>query len=134
MAAAGKSAARIALLLVILSWSSCEFGPFYDPGGGGNVPISTAEQDQEHPRMIPDGLGNAILVWSDQQIHAQKIDDSMRFLWGADGVIVTAADGWQQPSEICSDGAGGVIIVWEDCRRRDPRMDRFPQHGPLVRT
>jgi hypothetical protein len=127
MAAMRKSAACIVLVLIFLSESSCRFGPFYDPRAGGNVPISTAEQDQEHPRMIPDGSGNAILVWSDQQVHAQKMDDSMRLLWGANGVVVTAADGWQQPSEICSDGAGGVIVVWEDCRNGDDNRDIYVQ-------
>jgi hypothetical protein len=77
-----KSAVAAALVFILVSGLSCAIGPFYDPGAGGNVPISTADQDQEHPRMIPDGSGSAILVWSDQQIHAQKIDDSMRFLWG----------------------------------------------------
>lgn len=122
-----KRGARITLILILMSEFSCVFGPLYDPAAGGNVAISTAEDDQEHPRMIPDGAGNAILVWSDQRILAQKVDASMRFLWGAAGVVVTEADGWQQRSEICGDGAGGVIVAWEDCRNGVDNRDIYVQ-------
>lgn len=94
---------------------------------GGNVAISHAGDDQEHPAMIPDGSGNAIIVWSDQQIHAQKVDPDLAFQWGPQGVVVTSADGWQQVPVICGDGAGGVIVAWEDCRNGIDNRDIFVQ-------
>lgn len=66
--------------------------------------------------MISDGSGNAIIVWSDQEIHAQKVNSEMDLLWGDDGVVVTAADGWQQRAEICGDGAGNAFVAWVDYR------------------
>ena len=90
-----------------------------DGDGDGN--------DQEHPAMIPDGSGNAIIVWSDQQIHAQKVDPDLAFQWGPQGVVVTSADGWQQVPVICGDGAGGVIVAWEDCRNGIDNRDIFVQ-------
>ena len=105
---------------------SCPMSRIDDPRGG-NVAISHAANDQEHPAVISDGSGAAIIVWSDQQMHAQKVDADLAFQWGSQGVVVTSADGWQQSPSICTDGSGGVIVAWEDCRNGTDNRDIYVQ-------
>ncbi len=122
-----KAASLLAAAMLLGLSVSCTMDRFDDPTTGGNLPISHAGDDQEHPEMIPDGSGNAIIVWSDQQIHAQKVDGILSPLWGPEGAVVTSADGWQQFPRICADGSGGVIVVWEDCRNGDDNRDIYVQ-------
>lgn len=121
-----RAASLCAPLILAALAVSCPMGGIDDPRAG-NVAVSHAGDDQEHPEMVPDGTGKAIIVWSDQQIHAQKVDKDLAFLWGPRGVVVTSADGWQQVPRICSDGAGGVIVAWEDCRNGTDNRDIYAQ-------
>lgn len=117
--------AFLALTLIVTQGVSCDL--FVCPRAGGNVAISVEPLDQEYHRVISDESGNAIIVWSDQRIHAQKVNAEMDLLWGDDGVVVTAADGWQQRSAVCGDGSGGVIATWEDCRNGTDNRDIYVQ-------
>jgi hypothetical protein len=82
--------------------------------GAGNV--------QEHPRIVADGSGGAIIVWEDfrdgvsKDIYAQRINAAGTILWTADGVAVCLAAGSQTNLKICPDGAGGFIVAWVDLR------------------
>ncbi len=72
-------------------------------------------------RMIPDGAGGAIVVWSDSRnatndIFIQRINSSGAAQWTANGVTVCAAAGSQTVPVIASDGAGGAIVAWQDSR------------------
>ena len=116
----------VVLVMLATLAVSCGIDRIDDPRGG-NVPLSHDGDDQEHPAMIPDGSGSAIIVWSDQQIHAQKVDGKLAFQWGPQGVVVTSADGWQQVPRICTDGSGGVIVTWEDCRNGADNRDIYVQ-------
>ena len=110
-----------------------------DAGGGtvwgrGGVPVCTAPGDQVFtagadsstdgqriPQMVSDGLGGAILAWTDYRgadadIYAQRVDVLGRTQWDSTGVKVCTATGIQGPPRLASDGRGGAILVWEDSR------------------
>ena len=86
--------------------------------GAGGLPISTASNRQSAPRIVADGHGGAIIVWtswsSSDDIFAQRVDAEGNFLWGPNGVAVTDSSGPQYRPEIVSDGASGVIVTWQD--------------------
>jgi len=85
------------------------------------VPICTAANNQWSPVMISDGVGGAIIAWSDYRggnydIYAQRISSSGTVQWTADGVPICTALNTQQNTTIISDNAGGAIIAWDDNR------------------
>ena len=84
-------------------------------------PICMAKGDQLGAGGISDGVGGAIITWSDGRsgnydIYAQRVDASGAVLWTADGVAICAATGDQYVTGILSDGVGGAIITWQDYR------------------
>jgi hypothetical protein len=81
------------------------------------VPISTANGNQMIAAIASDGLGGAIITWSDGRngldyIFAQRINSSGVVQWTADGVEISSAIGFQTDPTIISDGLGGAIITW----------------------
>jgi hypothetical protein len=86
------------------------------------LPISTGNGDQ-WPTIVSDGVGGAILTWSDQRsgyyntdIYAQRVNANGVAQWVTAGVPICTASGNQFVSTIVSDGAGGAIITWRDER------------------
>lgn len=85
-----------------------------------NNAVCTETAIQEYPKIISDGNGGAIIVWSDlrngtdNNIYAQKIDASGTIQWTPGGVAICNVSGDQNAPVIVSDGAGGAIIAWED--------------------
>lgn len=81
---------------------------------------------QSQPRLIPDGLGGAIIAWSDQRadttseysgdIYAQSLDAQGTARWAVNGVPLCVAPWPQYVSGIAPDGDGGAIVVWDDFR------------------
>ncbi len=72
-------------------------------------------------QIIPDGVGGAIIAWSDRRnatndIFAQRIDASGAIQWTANGVSVCAAALSQVLPSLASDGSGGAIVAWQDNR------------------
>ncbi|HZF19856.1 MAG TPA: IPT/TIG domain-containing protein [Burkholderiales bacterium] len=98
-------------------------------GAGGalwvanGVPVSTASDDQISPRLVSDGSGGAIIVWTDMRnmattgidVYAQRVDSAGAPQWDTNGVAVTS-DANQFNPQVVPDGAGGAIIAWEDDR------------------
>jgi len=87
-----------------------------------NNPICTATGRQDHPQIVSDGAGGAIITWqsyhstTNYDIYAQWVDSLGNAQWTANGTaICTAADRQDNP-QIVSDGAGGAVITWEDHR------------------
>jgi transposase len=83
------------------------------------VAVCEDTDKQDHPRIISDGSGGAIIVWSDHRgddydIYAQRVNASGIPLWGANGVPICLEIGEQDYPVIASDGAGGAIICWHD--------------------
>ena len=74
------------------------------------------------PQIISDGVGGAIIVWTenrsgvDYDIYAQRIDSDGITQWPDNGVVICSANNSQGEPKITTDGAGGAIIVWGDGR------------------
>jgi len=84
-------------------------------------PISTAPDNQWHPRLVPDGSGGAIITWQDirtstsRDIYAQRVDSLGLCLWVANGVSIRSNVGPEDnlPS-IAADNMGGAIVCYCD--------------------
>jgi len=85
--------------------------------------LCTATLDQSLPTIVSDGLGGAIVTWSDSRsgttdIYAQHVlaSGAVDAQWPADGRALCTAAGAQTTTTIISDGAGGAIAFWQDYR------------------
>ncbi len=116
----------------IFTWWDSRFGA-YDIfaqriGGSGTVlwdvdgaPVCTAANNQIYPQLLGDGMGGAIIAWTDYRaglsdIYVQQVDSSGAAFWTANGVAICTATNNQQSPQLVSDGAGGAIITWHDYR------------------
>ncbi len=104
------------------------------------VPICTATGFQEHPQLVSDGVGGAIITWFDSRsgnddIYAQRVNASGAVLWAIDGVPICTAAGFQQYPQLVSDEAGGAIITWMDWRSGfDVYAQRIDTSGTVLWT
>jgi hypothetical protein len=85
------------------------------------VGVCTAPVDQDHPRIISDGSGGAIITWYDYRggssdIYAQRVDSAGAVKWTANGVAICTDRAVNRFPQIISDGSGGAIITWADYR------------------
>lgn len=86
------------------------------------IPICTAKNYQEEPRICSDGLGGAIITWSDKRsgdykLYAQRINPAGQVLWKKDGVIICTEEYYYpRHTKICDAGMGEFLIVWDDNR------------------
>jgi hypothetical protein len=90
------------------------------------IPLCTASEEQNLPRIIESEPGSAIVVWQDMRqdqdtydIYGMRIggEDEMVRLWeGEQGIPISVAEGNQQGFRINSGFEGGAFIVWEDNR------------------
>lgn len=78
---------------------------------------------QDHPTMVADGQGGAIVSWidwrsggADLDVYAQRIDASGRVLWADIGVKISHGALNQLFPRAAIDGASGAIITWYDNR------------------
>ncbi len=83
--------------------------------------ICTATGYQEYPRLTSDGIGGAIITWTDTRsgnydIYAQRVNVNGIVQWTVDGEAICAASGSQYEPQICSDNSEGAIITWYDYR------------------
>ena len=87
-----------------------------------NTPIAVAADDQASAVMVEDGVGGAIVAWTDyrnsddRDIYAQRVDATGAVQWTVDGVAVCTAANTQNGIQIVSDGNGGAFIAWSDKR------------------
>ncbi len=105
------------------------------------VPICTAPENQNKPRIVSDGEGGAIITWQDirkaggnYDIYVQRVNAKGEVLWASNGVPVCTVDNTQNTPCIATDGAGGAIIVWQDYRTNyaDLFAQRVNKHGELL--
>ncbi len=104
------------------------FAQRVDPFGqvvweSNGVAICTADSDQVEVDIISDGLGGAIVTWTDSRsptsdIYAQRVDANGSVLWATDGVPICAATDVQEDPHLVSDGSEGAIITWMDFRNQ----------------
>jgi hypothetical protein len=86
------------------------------------VAVCTAADKQQYPSIVSDGVGGAIITWSDDRsgtntdIYAQRMNTSGSAQWLTDGVALCATAGDQNYPKVTSDGAGGAIAAWSDYR------------------
>jgi hypothetical protein len=85
------------------------------------VALCVAGDMQWRPRIVSDGAGGAIIVWTDHRnlqydVFARRIDASGNPLWTSDGVPICTASGDQYADAIVADGSGGAILAWTDSR------------------
>ena len=94
--------------------------------------ITSLANDQTAPKIISDGSGGVIIVWTDYRggnysdIYAQKINANGTAQWTANGIPICTAANSQYNSALVSNGAGGAIITWQD--KRDGVLDIYAQH------
>lgn len=94
----------------------CYGEPQWQLNGEG---ISSAGSNQEHPELISDGAGGAIITWEDDlpasnyyDIYIQRLNPFGKKLWTNKGVKVISSD-WTYPyPRLVSDGKSGAIITW----------------------
>ena len=96
------------------------------------VPICTATDGQEKPKITGDGFGGALIVWRDHRggfydLYIQLINSLGITQWQTNGVLVLQA-GSNPPDrvKIVSDDLGGAIICWDE-DRLDQNYDIFAQ-------
>jgi hypothetical protein len=88
----------------------------------GVVMNNNIAYDQIDPKIVSDGLGGAIISWTDYRtgttadIYAQRVNSTGAVQWTATGVIICTSAGDQIKSQLVSDGNSGAYITWEDHR------------------
>jgi hypothetical protein len=92
-------------------------------------PICTAVGTQSQPRVVPDGVGGAIVVWQDGRVdpfgdlYAQRVDALGNTLWPTNGVPIVSGPAVNLEHtgsfRAVPDGVGGVITTFADTRRPD---------------
>ena len=90
--------------------------------GADGIWACQAPGGQERPAIAADGMGGAIVAWTDYRrgsgsdIYAQQIAADGTVLWQPDGAPVTTAADSQFNVAMASDGSGGAILTWVDRR------------------
>lgn len=82
------------------------------------------------PKMAADGVGGAIIVWTDTRngnndVYAQRIDSSGNVLWTENGVAVATGTTSQGEPNIISDGRGGAIVTYSDATTGFPPTSKI---------
>lgn len=100
-----------------------------------NVPVCTAEGDQNGPVIVTDGSGGVIVCWSDLRsgswdVYAQHVlaDGEVDPAWPTDGLGVCTLPGLQGCGPVVSDGNGGVIVSWVHLSEDGADSDIYVQH------
>ncbi len=111
-------------------------GGTVDPAWPANGRVlCNAANDQQSPRIVPDGAGGAIVTWADRRsgtnydIYAQHVlaGGAVDPAWPVDGRGLCTAALAQEYQTIAADGAGGAIVVWQDLRDGTD-YDIYAQH------
>ena len=87
----------------------------------GGVPVCLAPDERNSLRMIPDGVGGALLVWADYRdffdddLFALRIQpDGSRYPgWPLDGLRVTDNTALDDLPDLAPDGMGGAYLTWD---------------------
>jgi hypothetical protein len=85
------------------------------------VALCTDAADQGTLVGVPDGVGGAIVAWTDYrigsgyEIYAQRINASGVPQWTTDGEVICAGGTSFMPA-ISADGSGGAVVGWQDFR------------------
>lgn len=97
------------------------------------IAVCDYSDTQIAPRIIPDGVGGAIVAWSDYRntvffgIYAQRVSASGTTMWTANGVIISSALNDQIYCQLAAVGSGEAIVIWEDERNGLNTWDIYAQ-------
>jgi hypothetical protein len=89
------------------------------------VVICDAINSQGSANIVPDGVGGAVISFSDRRngakkgpddLYAQRVDSSGITQWITNGVAICTQAASQANPSMVTDGAGGAIITWMDDR------------------
>lgn len=95
------------------------------------IPICTESAGQEYPSAVSDGVGGAIIIWTDERtggnnigdIYAQRINSTGVVQWTMNGIPICTAINPQSNPAIVTNGDNDAIIVWADQRDvNDPNI------------
>lgn len=121
----------------ILAWSDCQeatgcdvFAQRISAAGqvqwaANGVALSHAPGDQVDPLIVSDGVGGALVAWTDDRsgadaaVFAQHVTMAGSVLWASGGLTVTAGVGDRVLGALVADGAGGAFVLWEQARAND---------------
>lgn len=86
--------------------------------------------DQFEPKIVADGSGGAIVVWTDPRsgsydTYARRVNSAGAPQWTANGVALCTSTGDQRFPRIVSDNAGGAIVAWRDARAGAANLDIY---------
>lgn len=101
----------------------------------GGVALSTAFGQADFPSVVADGLGGALVAWTDTRtgtikLFAQHVATDGSLLWGPNGGEVSTSPYYQGigPKRcLAADGSGGVFIGWDDNATSDS-SNAYVQH------
>lgn len=84
-----------------------------------NFNVSSAENSQLNPQVIPSQDGGIMVVWQDGRygdydIYAQLFDQNGDAQWTINGVPVCSKSGNQTYPMLVPDGADGAVIAWQE--------------------
>ena len=105
------------------------------------APVCTVSGNQSNPKIIPDEVGGAIIVWQDSRfglndidIFAQRLDASGNVMWPDTGVAISVVIGREAGVVLAPDDSGGVIVAWSDFRdaNRDIYAQRVSAGGTVL--
>ena len=87
------------------------------------VAVCTAVNDQLAPVIVSDGVGGAIIAWTDDRaaagssdLYAQRLNSSGVAQWTANGIAFCTAAGIQQDLSVGTDASQGAYFAWQDQR------------------
>ena len=84
-------------------------------------PICTATEDQDEMDITANGLGGAVMVWSDDRggardIYASQVAYLGAAEWPANGLALCTGFGFALHPHVVHDGYGYLLYTWEDNR------------------
>lgn len=95
-------------------------------------------------RIESDGLGGALLAWTEQQaingadplVYAQRVSSAGIVLWQSSGVRPQAGTAIQRNIVVTRDGTGGAVVAWQDLRSGSPEVyaNRISSTGSVLWT
>jgi len=98
------------------------------------VVICELSASQYPMAVVGDGIGGAIIAWTDDRngptnldIYIQRVSVAGIPQWATDGIAVCAAADLQYWAAIISDELGGAILAWDDERNGDGTDDVYAQ-------
>ncbi len=112
--------------------------------GENGIAVGLGAGSQQHPAVIADGSGGALITWLDQatglgygqNLYAQRINGEGVKWWGENGLLVSDRDGYRFPACLTLDGVQGLFLAWNDLRAGDGMTDVFMQwldcSGPVA--